>query len=113
MNVVLAAYYGTLPALREGDLPDVQEALALRRLYDAAQGGTLKLSQVHPDVLRERDADIVVLGGPGAAQQRLEDAEAWLQKWSEGDRLGREVAQRVVRDLYHARWREVAHPGEP
>ena len=96
MNIVLAAYYGDIPADKLPSNVDVSHPLALKRVWDATHQGGVKISSIATDRQAEIFGDIQLLGGMEKASQLLEEARDWLETWSDADAMGRKVAQELA-----------------
>lgn len=100
MNIALGLYYGTArrDSLPAGFNPDVQEVVDLKNVWDATREGSTKLSGVLDgssprwlvDELRE---EVQRLGGVQGVDAKISEARPWLEKWSEGERIGYELAR--------------------
>lgn len=104
MNLVLAAHYNTVGREKlsaAGAHVDFSEALALRALWEqSASSLAEKVSSAEgTDLQRHVDQ----LGGTRAAQQKLSQAQPWLEAWDRGEKLGHAMARMGLKALIRER----------
>lgn len=110
MNVVLAAYYGTVPFEKiSAQMPklDISEVVALRHLYDQfpdrSADGLLKVSDLRQPPAESKDTvaqAVEILGGADQAINKLSQALPWLTSWMEGEADGIALAASIIENEF-------------